>query len=360
MAAAATDYKFVGWMGHNPDCIHNQALVQEEFKPKPFTEDDVDIKISHCGICGSDAHTLRSGWGRTIYPMCVGHEIIGTAVRVGAKVKHVKVGDRVGLGAQVSACLKPDCDECSTGQEQYCAGLVATYDSRYPDGSIAYGGYANYARAPGYFIFKIPDSIPSEHAAPLLCAGATVYSPLLHNGCGPGKKVAIIGIGGLGHMGLLFAKALEADKAIAISRNSSKKGDAMKLGADEFIAFDEDSDWPTKYARSLDLIVCTIPSSKMPLGKFLNLLRPNGTFVQVGAPEEPLPSIMAFALIVRKVKLAGSLIASPQEIRDMLDLVAEKKVKPWVQMFPMNKVNEVLQKFEAGEPRYRFVLVNEQ
>ncbi|KAF8477231.1 zinc-binding dehydrogenase [Kalaharituber pfeilii] len=360
MATAATDYRFVGWMGHDPDCIRNQALVQEEFKPKPFTEDDVDIKASHCGVCGSDVHTLRSGWGKTIYPMCVGHEIIGTAVRVGANVRHVNVGDKVGLGAQASSCLKPDCEECATGQEQYCAELVTTYDSRYPDGSIAYGGYANYARAPGHFIFKIPDSIPSEHAAPFLCGGATVYSPLVHNGCGPGKTVAIIGIGGLGHMGLLLAKALGADKVIAISRNSSKKDDALKLGADEFIATDENADWSTKYARSLDLIVCTVSSSKMPLGQFLNLLRTNGTFVQVGAPEEPLPSITAHTLIFKKVKVAGSLIASPQEIRDMLDLVAEKKVKPWIQMLPMNKVNEALSRFEAGEPRYRFVLVSEK
>lgn len=246
------------------------------------------------------------------------------------------------------------------GKESYCVKIVGTYNSFHKDGSKAFGGYANYCRAPGNFVFKIPDALPSEAAAPLLCAGATLYSPLKHYGAGPGKTVGIIGIGGLGHLGLLFAKALGADKVVAISRSRSKKDDAFKLGADDFIATDEDENWAKTWNRKLDLIVCTVSSASMPLAKFLDLLKTDGTFVQVGAPEEPLPSLRPFALIIKRVKLSGSMIASPREIQEMLNLAAEKGVQAWVQTFPMDQVNDALQRFEKGEPRYRFVLVNQE
>lgn len=238
--------------------------------------------------------------------------------------------------------------------------MIPTYNGKYKDGAKSWGGYANYARAPGHFIFKIPDALPSEAAAPLLCAGATVYSPLKNNGAGPGKTVGIIGIGGLGHLGLQFAKAMGADKVIAISRTSAKKNDAIKLGADDFIATDEDKDWAKKWSKSLDLVISTVSSASMPLAKFLELIKVDGTFVQVGAPEEPLPALTPFALILKRVKIAGSLIGSPAEIQDMLNLAAEKGVHAWVKTFPMENVNEALQRFEEGEPRYRFVLVNKE
>lgn len=205
-------------------------------------------------------------------------------MRVGRNVKHIQVGDRVGVGAQARSCLKPDCPECSTGNEQYCRnGVVNTYGSVYPDGEgKSYGGYADYNRTNGHFVLKIPDALPSEAAAPMLCGGVTVFSPLKRQGCGPGKSVGVVGVGGLGHFAVLFAKALGADTVVGISRKASKKGDVLKLGADKYIATDDDKDWATQNARTLDLIICTVSSDKMPLNEYLSLLKVNGTFIQVG------------------------------------------------------------------------------
>jgi alcohol dehydrogenase (NADP+) len=193
----------------------------------------------------------------------------------------------------------------------------------------------------------------------MLCGGVTVYSPLKNNGCGPGKNVGIIGVGGLGHFGLIFAKALGAKKVVAISRTDAKKADALKIGADDFIAT-ADEDWSTKNMGTLDLIVSTVSSPKMPLGQYLQLLRPHGTFVQVGAPEDELPGFSAFALIAKGACLKGSIIGPPKEIEEMLALVAEKKLKPWIQERPMKDANPAVVDMEAGKARYRYVLVNEK
>ncbi|PKS13060.1 hypothetical protein jhhlp_000401 [Lomentospora prolificans] len=357
-----TDYKFEGWLGRTPDSI-NGKMEWAEFEPKKWTEDDVDIQITHCGICGSDLHTLRSGWGETPYPCCVGHEIVGKAVRVGKNVTHIKVGDRVGVGAQGRCCMQSDCPECSLGKWNYCSrGSINTYGSVYPDGEgKSYGGYADYNRTNGHFVLKIPDSLPSEHAAPMLCGGITVFSPLKQNGCGPGKNVGIVGVGGLGHFGVLFAKALGADKVVGISRRSSKKDEVLKLGADAYIATADDEDWAKKNRRTLDLIVCTVSSSNMPLQDYLRLLKVGGTFIQVGAPDGGnLPPINAFTLIGSGIKVGGSLVGSPKEIQEMLDFAAEKNVKPWVELRPLKDANQAVVDMDAGKARYRYVLVNEK
>lgn len=176
---------------------------------------------------------------------------------------------------------------------------------------MSYGGYSDYHRAPSHFVMKIPDAIPSEEAAPMLCGGITVYSPLKNNGCGPGKKVGIIGVGGLGHFGVLFAKALGADKVVGISRKADKKDDVLKLGADEYISTDDDPDWAKHNSRSLDLIICTVSNSKMPLMDYFKLLRTKGTFIQVGAPEDKLPEMTAFAFLMKGIKFGGSAIGPP-------------------------------------------------
>jgi alcohol dehydrogenase (NADP+) len=350
--------EFRGWLGHNPDSVKGQ-LKWETFTPKPFTANDIDIKISHCGICGSDLHTLRSGWGPTHYPACVGHEIIGEAVRVGDNVTKIKVGDRVGVGAQAFSCLKEDCEECSNGRESYCPNIVGTYNGQYEDGSWSMGGYAEYTRVPAHFALKIPDALKSADAAPMMCGGVTVWSPLTKNGAGPGKRVGIVGIGGLGHFGLLFAKALGCDKVVAISRSRSKEEDAKKMGADEFIATSEDEDWATKNANSLDLIISTVSAPDMPLPGYLQLLRAHGQFIQVGAPEDLLPPIPAFSLIAKGCKIGGSIIGSPGEIEAMLKFAAEKGVKPWINLSSMKEANPRLVDFDANKARYRYVLVNE-
>ncbi|KAJ5197973.1 uncharacterized protein N7498_007090 [Penicillium cinerascens] len=355
-----TDYKFEGWMGLDPSSSAGN-MVWQEFEPKTWEETDIDIKISHCGICGSDLHVLNSGWGSTMYPCCVGHEIVGTAVRVGSKVTNIKVGDRVGVGAQSDSCQgrQGDCEECAMGLEQYCSKkMTATYDSTHWNGDKAYGGYATYNRVPAHFAVKIPDTISSAAAAPMLCGGVTLYSPLKHNGCGPGKRVGIVGVGGLGHFGVLFAKAMGADKVVAISRKSGKAEDSLKMGADLYIATDDEPDWATKYSRSLDLIVCTVSSIKMPLTGYLGLLRTGGTMVQVGLPEEgglfaPVRHLM------RRQKLESSFIGSPNEIREMFQLVADKGIQPWIEEIPMKDANKAIVDLEDGKARYRYVLVNE-
>lgn len=238
--------------------------------------------------------------------------------------------------------------------------MIGTYNGKYSDGSKSYGGYADYWRGPSHFVFKIPDAIPSEEAAPMLCGGITTFLPLAKNGAGPGKKIGIVGIGGLGHFGLLFAKALGCDRVVAISRGSEKKADAMKMGADEFIATSEDKDWATHHAQSLDLIVSTVSSPKMPLMEYLQLLRVNGQFIQVGAPEDAIPAFNAFALIAKSVKIGGSAIGSPSEIRHMLDLAAKKGIHPWVQKRSLNDANKTIVDMTAGKARYRYILVNEK
>ncbi|KAI9735423.1 MAG: hypothetical protein M1818_006429 [Claussenomyces sp. TS43310] len=352
----ATDYKFEGWMGLDKSSAEGK-MVWQEFTPKPWSESDVDIQVTHCGICGSDLHTLRSGWGATAYPCCVGHEVVGKAVRVGSEVKHIKVGDRCGVGAQSSACLRPDCEACANGKSNYCPNNVGTYNSHYPDGSKSYGGYSTYSRVPGPFVIPIPDEISSAEAAPMLCGGVTTYTPLVNNGAGPGKKVGIIGIGGLGHFGVLWAKALDCDKVVAISRSHSKEADALKMGADEYIATD-DKDWATKNASSLDLIISTISSPKMPLQEFLGLLRTDGQFIQVGAPEDVLPAFNVFTLITKAAKIGGSMIGTPSQIKDMLALAVKKNIHPYIEERPMKEANKAIVDMEDGKARYRYVLVN--
>ncbi|KAK5095896.1 hypothetical protein LTR70_003215 [Exophiala xenobiotica] len=357
----STDYKFQGWLGLDKDSA-NGNMVWQGYEPKPFEEIDVDIKITHCGICGSDIHTLRSGWGATKYPVCVGHEIVGHAVRVGSKVKGIKVGDRVGVGAQSGSCQgqKGDCDMCADGLEQHCPRGTSTYDSKWPDGSKSYGGYADYWRGRGHMVIPIPEGMPSECAAPMLCGGITAFSPLTQHGAGPDTKVGIIGIGGLGHFGILGAKALGCKTIVAISRTSAKKEDAMKMGATDFLATDEDSHWTRKARGSLDLIVSTVSSPKMPLQKYLSLLRFNGTFVQVGAPEDAVPGFNMFSLMGKRAKITGSMIGSPQEIKDMLQLFQEKGIRTWNNNVPLKDANQAVVDMEDGKARYRYVLVHEK
>jgi len=351
--ADPTDYVFNGWVGKDKDSIGH--LTYEKYEPKPWTEDDVDIKVKFCGICGSDLHTLRSGWFPTTYPVVVGHEIVGTAIKVGANVKHVKIGDIVGVGAQSGSCLK--CETCSKHKEQYCEAVTGTYNSKYADGSQSYGGYADYSRVPGHFVIKIPDGLPPDLAAPMLCGGITVYSPLKQNNIGPGKKVGIVGIGGLGHFGILFAKALGAD-VTAISRNRKKEADARQMGASDFIASDE-PDALKKHKRTFDLLVVTVSSADMPVREYLSMLKlSEGKMVLVGAPEDKL-NFYVWPLIMNNVSLGGSNIGSPKEISEMLELAAKVGVKSWIQKVPMKDVNRALIDMQDGHARYRYVLYNE-
>lgn len=211
----------------------------------------------------------------------------------------------------------------------------------------------------GRWVVQIPDTLPSDVAAPMLCGGITAFSPLTHHGAGPGKKVGIVGIGGLGHFGIMGAKALGCKEIVAISRKGTKREDALKMGATDFIATDEDKDWATKHAGTLDIIVCTVSSPKMPLSGYLSLLGYQGRFVQVGAPEDELPGFHAFALLAKRASIWGSATGSPKAIQDMLNLFAEKKVHTWNNNVPMKDANQAVVDMEAGKARYRYVLCNQ-
>ncbi|PSN66739.1 GroES-like protein [Corynespora cassiicola Philippines] len=351
----AANSEFVGWVASDPSSVDGN-MAWTNFEPKQFAETDIEMDVTHCGVCGSDIHALRSGWGPSIYPLVVGHEIVGKVTRVGSDVKGVKVGDRMGIGAQTDSCH--DCQKCTTDRENYCKKLVVTYNSKYPSGETAFGGYAKKWRGPADFAFHIPDALPSEIAAPLLCGGLTVWSPLRANGAGPGKRVGVIGVGGLGHFAVSFAKALGSDKVVAISRKANKKDDALKMGADEYIATDDDPEWASKNADTLDLIICTVSGNNIPMAQYLQLLDVNGTIVQVGAPEDPIPGFSAHALIGKGIKLAGSMIGNRRYANEMLEFAAKNKITAWVQVRPMNDANQVIQDMEAGKARYRYVLQN--
>ena len=298
--------------------------------------------------------------GEAPYPICVGHEIVGNVVRVGSKAEgNFKIGDRVGVGAQSDSCLNRwgDCDPCSNGLEVYCVKkAVHTFGGFHYNGDKAMGGHATYHRCPSHFVFMIPEGLESGGVGPMLCGGISVYSPLRYHKCGPGKKVGVIGVGGLGHFAILFAKALGADKVVGISRSSSKRNEVLKMGADEYIATAEEPDWAKTHRNSLDIVVSTVSSNKAPFREYMDLLRLDGTFIQVGLPDDGPFQLDAGILVDRRIKLTGSNIGSPAEIREMLELAAAKNIKPWVQQLPMSEANQAMLDFEAGKARYRYVL----
>uniref|UniRef100_A0A8H7TP24 alcohol dehydrogenase (NADP(+)) n=1 Tax=Bionectria ochroleuca TaxID=29856 RepID=A0A8H7TP24_BIOOC len=359
---AQNDYKFEGWVGDSPASADGN-LRWAEFEPKPWEETDIDIQVTHCGICASDLSMMRSHWGPIVYPCIAGHEIAGIAVRVGTSATgHVKVGDRVAVGSQADACLSRfgDCEYCDSGDDQYCTKQVGTFGGHHFNGGVAYGGFALYHRCPSHFVIRIPEGVSSADAATMMCGGITTYSPLRHHGCGPGKSVGIVGMGGLGHFGVLWAKALGADKVTVISRTSAKKADAIAMGADDFIATGEESNWASDHVRSFDILLSTTPSSKVPIQDYLGLVRNDGILVQVGVPESLSVTFNPQAhMIMRRVKMTGSFIGSPAEAREMLQLAAENDIKPWIEEFPMRNINDALLKMDAGKPKYRYVLVNE-
>ncbi|BFZ60222.1 hypothetical protein YB2330_001248 [Saitoella coloradoensis] len=327
---------------------------------KPFGPYDVDIKVSHCGVCGSDVHTITSGWGAADYPVVPGHEVVGTAIRVGEKVKSIKVGDRVGAGAQIWSCM--DCNRCKSDNENYCAKQVDTYNAKYDDGSKTYGGYASHVRGHEQFIFPIPKELESDVVAPMLCGGLTVYSPLVRHGIVEGcknKKVGIVGIGGLGHFGVMFASALGAE-VYAFSHSPSKEADAKKMGAAHFVDTSKDK-WEEGIPE-LDVILSTIDiSSHIPLQTLLSLLTVDGFYTNLGLPDQDLPQFNAMDLMSNAAHIGGSHIGSKKECLDMLDLAVRKGVKTWVQKVKVSEegCGEAVTRLKTNDNvRYRLVLTD--
>jgi len=345
----------ISWKGY---AIHDNKRYTDfkviDFKPKTAGDYDVDIAIKYCGVCASDHHTISGGWGETILPLITGHEITGIVTNVGPKVTEFKPGDRAGCGAQISSCL--ECHPCNTDNENYCPKQVDTYNAKYPNGDIAHGGYSTGIRAHERFVFRIPDNLALEDAAPMLCGGLTTYSPLVRNGCGKtAKKVGVIGIGGLGHYCLLWAKALGAE-VYAFSHSPSKKDDALKLGADHFIDTSKEG-FEEPLALTIDLIVSTASNvSNFPLAKYLSTLSVNGRLIYVGMPEDKLPQIASQDLAGNGCSIGSSHIGSKKEAVEMLQLAADKGIKTWKQILPMKQAKDAIMAVENNTVRFRTVL----
>lgn len=312
---------------------------------------DVLIDIAYAGICHSDIHTIRGEWGEVPYPLTVGHEIVGTVAEVGADVTKYSVGDRVGVGCMVNSCR--ECENCRAGEEQYCLnGNVGTYGALDRDGTVTQGGYSQKIVVDQDFVLRVPESIPYEKAAPLLCAGITTYSPLNHWNAGPGKKVAIVGLGGLGHMAVKIAHAMGAEVTV-LSQTLSKKDDGLAMGADHYYAT-SDPETFDKLKNTFDLIVNTV-SAPLDLKQYLGTLTLDGTMVNVGAPPEPLP-IQVFTLFSNRRSFAGSSIGGIRETQEMLDFCAEKGIAPEVELISAEQINEAYERVLASDVRYRFVI----
>ena len=371
--------QFTGFAVFDPSESTWSSVGEYKFTPKPFESTDVDIQITTCSICGSDAHAARNGWKKpnAQFPLVPGHEIIGKVVRVGEGVENFKVGDRVGVGAQSQACLQPTCKMCSSNNEIYCPKLVHTFGGYYEnaDGSKTFsqGGYSNYVRINEYFVFHIPKELSDEEAAPFLCAGVTTYSPLVRNipfdviQRGEKPKVGIVGLGGLGMMAIQFAKALGYETYV-FSRGEGKREDAMKLGADRVIITGGSStgNWIDDVEENkdikfeLDLVVCTANSAEnFDLNTYLKVLKINGKWVSVGLPETPF-TVSPRTFMANACFMGASHLGSHVEMVEMFKLAVEKNIRPWVECLPMSAENCKLglEKCHYNKCRYRVALTN--
>ncbi|MGR6972357.1 NAD(P)-dependent alcohol dehydrogenase [Streptomyces cynarae] len=326
-------------------------LERTTIERREVREFDVLIDIKFAGICHSDIHQAREGWGEAIFPMVPGHEIAGVVSEVGPGVTKFKVGDRVGVGCLVDSCR--ECENCEKGLEQYCLkGGVGTYNAIGKDGEPTYGGYSEKIVVDENFVVRIPDGLSLEVAAPLLCAGITTYSPLRHWNAGPGKKVAIVGLGGLGHMGVKLAHAMGAEVTV-LSQSLRKKDDGLKLGADHYYATSDPKTFE-ELRGTFDLIISTV-SAPMDFGALLSLLKTDGALVNVGAPEEPI-SLNLFSVISGRKTLAGSGIGGIRETQEMLDFCAEHGVGAEIELISASEINEAYERVLSSDVRYRFVI----
>jgi uncharacterized zinc-type alcohol dehydrogenase-like protein len=326
--------------------LHPLEIERRELGPK-----DVRIDIAYCGICHSDIHFCRGEWGEVPYPAIPGHEITGTVAAVGAEVTRHAIGDRVGVGCMVDSCR--ECENCTRGEEQYCLpGNTQTYGSLGQDGRPTYGGYSTHIVVDEDFVLRIPDGLSLEEAAPLLCAGVTTWSPLRHWNAGPGQQVAVVGLGGLGHMAVKLASAMGAEVTV-LSQSLRKEADGRRLGASHYYATSDKATFK-ELAGRFDLIVNTV-SAPIDVNAFLRLVKTDGTLVNVGAPPEPLP-VSVFWLNFQRRSFAGSGIGSIRETQEMLDFCAEHGIGADIEVIAADQINAAWERVLASDVRYRFVI----
>ncbi|EEF28016.1 probable mannitol dehydrogenase [Ricinus communis] len=337
-----------GWAARDESGV----LSPFKFSRRETGGNDVSFKVLYCGMCHSDVHNIKNEWGIAVYPMVPGHEIVGVVTEVGSKVEKFKVGDKVGVGCMVGSCRS--CDNCSNNLENYCPEMVLTYGAKYHDGTITYGGYSDNMVADEQFVVRIPDNLPLDAAAPLLCAGITVYSPLRYYGLDkPGLHVGVVGLGGLGHMAVKFAKAMGA-KVTVISTSPKKKQEAIeRLGADSFLV-GRDQDQITAAMSTMDGIIDAV-SAMHPLLPLIGLLKPHGKMVLVGAPEKPL-ELPAFPLLMGRKLVGGSAIGGMKETQEMMNFAAKHGITADIEVIPIDYVNTAMERMLKSDVKYRFVI----
>jgi uncharacterized zinc-type alcohol dehydrogenase-like protein len=329
-----------------------EILTPFSFSRRQVGPEDVALRIEWSGVCHSDIHKGRSEWGSVNFPLVPGHEIVGTVLEVGSQVTRFSVGQRVGVGVYVDSCR--DCANCQAGMSNYCLqGMIGTFDAQERDGSsITKGGYSNGIVVDQNYVVRVPDNLDPAATAPLMCAGITLYSPLKEWGAGPGKKVGIIGLGGLGHMGVKFASALGAHVTV-FSHSESKRSDALAMGADDFLLSSDPSVFET-HAKEFDLIINTV-SAPIDLNDYLELIGLDGTLVMVGLAPEPYP-IKAFSMLAQRRRIAGSMIGPVSQLQEMLDFAGEHSIVSDIETISADSLNQAWDRVVNSDVRYRFVI----
>lgn len=327
-------------------------LVPYQFDRREVGPNDVALEIAYAGICHSDIHQVHEEWGPALFPMVPGHEIAGTVTKVGSSVTKFKVGDLIGVGVFVDSCRK--CDNCKAGLQQYCAeSMTGTYNGYERDGkTVAMGGYSNYFVVNEDYAVTIPANLPLEGVAPLLCAGITLYSPIKHWNVGPGKKVAVMGLGGLGHMGVKFAVAMGAEVTV-LSHSPSKEKDALAMGAHHFVSTNDEKIF-ADHAKEFDVILNTI-SAEIDINLYLNLLKLNGTLVVIGLPGKPY-AVHVGSLLNGRRSIGGSMIGGIPELQEMLNFCGKHTIVSDVEVIKADYINEAYTRTIASDVKYRFVI----
>lgn len=331
-------------------------LQQIQLHLKQWDEDSVELQVTHCGVCGSDIHTLEQTWGPNDWPVVLGHEIAGKVTRIGKNVATLQIGDRAIVGPQSGSCH--ECEACNESLEHMCSGQRCnTYNDRWANGDKTYGGFADKWRGDYRFVVKVPECIPNEMAATFSCAGVTTYIPLKRTNVNSDSVVGVVGLGGLGHYGILWAKAMGA-KVIGLSHNDQKRIVAGKLGCDDYVNTSDETQL-SKYTKKLTHILCTGTGPDFEWSMYFKLLRMYGHFINVMLPEWRLPPLDCWQFNPAHVFIHGSLIGSPNDIKETLEFAAENHVRPWIQLYSMKDINKALGDFKEGKPRFKIILENQ-